>query len=368
MGRNAVLVEFWDFARINSLRTLPYLKAWHERYGDARPARDRRALARATRSGATARPWPARSSASASSTRCCSIPTSRSGGCTGTGLARPLPVRPPRRAALHPLRRGRLPRLRGGDPGVPAEHRRGLELPPPLEPMRPEDAPGVLLEPQTADIVLPAERDRLELVRDWNDGEDYIEAQDAGARRELRLHGRRGLGGAVGREREPGLYEARRPRRGRVAGPAPARRAVHACAAASAFLISFGSMKRTSSWTTSNSETSVGAARAEELDQPLDQLLGGARAGGDADHALALEPLLLHLASRCRSGSESAPWSRATSTSRFEFDELLRADHQHQVALARHLAHGHLAVGGGVTDVVGFGPGDVAGSARAGGG
>jgi len=34
MGRNAVLVEFWDFARVNSLRTLPYLKAWHDRYGD----------------------------------------------------------------------------------------------------------------------------------------------------------------------------------------------------------------------------------------------------------------------------------------------------------------------------------------------
>jgi hypothetical protein len=28
-----VLVEFWDFCRVNSLRTLPYLKAWHERYG-----------------------------------------------------------------------------------------------------------------------------------------------------------------------------------------------------------------------------------------------------------------------------------------------------------------------------------------------
>jgi hypothetical protein len=27
-----VLVEFWDFCRINSLRTMPYLKAWHERY------------------------------------------------------------------------------------------------------------------------------------------------------------------------------------------------------------------------------------------------------------------------------------------------------------------------------------------------
>jgi hypothetical protein len=30
-----VLLEFWDFCRPNSLRTLPYLKAWHSRYGDA---------------------------------------------------------------------------------------------------------------------------------------------------------------------------------------------------------------------------------------------------------------------------------------------------------------------------------------------
>jgi thiol-disulfide isomerase/thioredoxin len=30
-----VLVEFWDFCRVNSLRTMPYLKAWHERYADA---------------------------------------------------------------------------------------------------------------------------------------------------------------------------------------------------------------------------------------------------------------------------------------------------------------------------------------------
>ena len=27
-----VLVEFWDFCRVNSLRTLPYVKAWHDRY------------------------------------------------------------------------------------------------------------------------------------------------------------------------------------------------------------------------------------------------------------------------------------------------------------------------------------------------
>ena len=30
-----VLLEFWDFCRVNSLRTLPYLKAWHARYADA---------------------------------------------------------------------------------------------------------------------------------------------------------------------------------------------------------------------------------------------------------------------------------------------------------------------------------------------
>ena len=30
-----VLVEFWDFCRVNSLRTLPYLAAWHERYAES---------------------------------------------------------------------------------------------------------------------------------------------------------------------------------------------------------------------------------------------------------------------------------------------------------------------------------------------
>jgi thiol-disulfide isomerase/thioredoxin len=30
-----VLIEFWDFCRPNSVRTLPYMKAWHERYGAA---------------------------------------------------------------------------------------------------------------------------------------------------------------------------------------------------------------------------------------------------------------------------------------------------------------------------------------------
>jgi hypothetical protein len=29
-----MLVEFWDFCRPNSLRTLPYIKAWHARYAE----------------------------------------------------------------------------------------------------------------------------------------------------------------------------------------------------------------------------------------------------------------------------------------------------------------------------------------------
>jgi thiol-disulfide isomerase/thioredoxin len=33
--KRPLLVEFWDFCRPNSLRTLPYVKAWHERYLDA---------------------------------------------------------------------------------------------------------------------------------------------------------------------------------------------------------------------------------------------------------------------------------------------------------------------------------------------
>lgn len=51
-----LLVEFWDFCRPNSLRTLPYVRAWHERYAGHglrvigvhspgfEPARDERAV------------------------------------------------------------------------------------------------------------------------------------------------------------------------------------------------------------------------------------------------------------------------------------------------------------------------------------
>src|SRR4051795_6629119 len=206
LGRHAVLVEFWDFARVNSLRTLPYLLSWHERYADAglqivgvhSPGysfgRDTGTVARAVER-----------------------------------LEIPYPV------ALDPaLEIWRLYGNRGW-PGRYLFDRRGLlrymhygegdyreselaiqegllevdgerAFPEPLAPLRPEDAPGAVLEPQTADIALPAERGRLELVRDWTDGEDWIEASDAGAAAsfDFRAGGAFAvLSGSV----EPGLYE-----------------------------------------------------------------------------------------------------------------------------------------------------------------
>jgi hypothetical protein len=183
LGRHALLVEFWDFARINSLRTLPYMKSWHERYAD-------------------------------SGLRVIGIHSpgysfGRDNGLVARAVER-LGVE--HAVALDP--RFEVWRLYGnkGWPGRYLFDRSGwlrlvhygeggyletelaiqellLEIDPertfpePLEPLRPEDVPGAKMQPQTADVALPADRDRLELVRDWSDGEDYIEAADAGARR-----------------------------------------------------------------------------------------------------------------------------------------------------------------------------------------
>jgi AhpC/TSA family len=207
LGRHAALVEFWDFARVNSLRTQPYLSAWHERYADAglqvigvhSPGysfgRETAVVARAAER---------------------------------LGIDYPVLLDP----------RLEVWRLYGnrGWPGRYLFDRKGLlrfvhygegeyletelaiqdclreidpeaELPAPLEPLRPEDAPGVLLAPQTADIALPRDRERLELVRDWEDGEDYLEAADAGAAASFSWSGAEAYAVLSGGELEPGLYE-----------------------------------------------------------------------------------------------------------------------------------------------------------------
>ena len=140
-----VLVEFWDFCRINSLRTLPYVKAWHERYserglrvigvhtGGFEPSRDEQAVRDAVARLGIEYPvvidsnleiwdfygnrgWPAR-------------------------------YLWDQRGALFSLHYGE-----GAYQETEGEIQTLLGLDEPLlEPLRPEDAPGVLLPPQTED-------------------------------------------------------------------------------------------------------------------------------------------------------------------------------------------------------------------------
>ena len=344
MGRGAVLVEFWDFARVNSLRTMPYLKAWHERYSDAglrvigihSPGysfgRDRDTVARAVERLEVRYPVlldPA-------------LEVWRLYGNMGW----------PGRYLFD--RTGKLAFIHYGE-GEYLETELAIqehvgEAREPLAPVRPEDAPGVLLEPQTADIVLPADRDRLELVRDWSDGEDWIESADAGAaagfsftRRRRRTRCCRAPASSRGSTRRPG--RSRQSRRGcgcTGCSSRPRRQRPPDLAREHEAHVLLDDLEL---------RDVVGAARAEEVHQPLHQLLGRARAGADADHPLALQPLLAHLGlvvDQVRVGAVVAGHlDQAVRVGR-----VARPDHEHQVALARHLADGHLAVGGGVADVV----------------
>ena len=124
-----VLVEFWDFCRVNSLRTLPYLKGWHERYADdglrvigSTPAASRR---RATRSAVRDRGRAAWHRAS----RRASTSGSSCGTSTATRAGRRATCWTAQARCLDALRRGRLRRDRARDPGAarprarPAAHR-----------------------------------------------------------------------------------------------------------------------------------------------------------------------------------------------------------------------------------------------------
>ena len=208
LGEHAVLVEFWDFARVNSLRTLPYLKGWHVRYSDRglctigvhSPGysfgRDAGVVARAV--DALEIPWPVALDPD--------FEVWRLYGNKGW----------PGRYLFD--RRGMLRDLHYGEGEYEAAELTIQELlaeidaeapppPEPLHPLRAEDAPGAMLAPQTADVTLPADRGRVELVRDWVDGEDYIEAADAGAAASVEFQG--GAAWAVlSGPLEPGLYES----------------------------------------------------------------------------------------------------------------------------------------------------------------
>lgn len=185
-GSEAALIEFFDVARVNSHRTLPYLREWHRRYGD-RGLRvigvhspgysfgvDRDLVADAVeRMGIDYavvldpgfltwrhydnQGWPGR--------YLFDVDGRLHWVHYGEGAYRDCEL------AIQEA-------LRAIDPD--------LDPPEPMAPVRPEDAEGVLLTPQTADIALPAGRDRLELDGEWAEGEDYLEAAGAGARARVR--------------------------------------------------------------------------------------------------------------------------------------------------------------------------------------
>jgi hypothetical protein len=190
MGRHAVLVEFWDFARINSDLRVVLVQSPGYSFGTD-PAVARAAIER-----------------------------------LGIGLPVALDVHHavwraygnrgwPGRYLFD--RRGVLTYFHYGEgdydgteraiQAAVAEIDPDFEPPAPLEPLRPEDAPGALMEAQTADIVLPADRSRVELVRDWVDGPDYIEAADAGASALFRFDAGGAWAVLSGADLEPGLYE-----------------------------------------------------------------------------------------------------------------------------------------------------------------
>ncbi|MGI8749182.1 MAG: redoxin domain-containing protein [Thermoleophilaceae bacterium] len=208
LDRHGVMIEFFDTARINSHRTLPYLQGWQARYaghglrviGIHTPAysfgRDRDTVERAA--GAM-------------------------------GIDHPVLLDPDYRVwRLYGNRgwpgrylfdrRGLLRYIHYGE-GDYAEAERAIvevlaELddadldgpPEPLMALRPEDEEGALLEAQTADVSLPGQRERLELRGDWIDGEDYIEAASAGARATVRWSGG-GAWSVLSGSAEPGLRE-----------------------------------------------------------------------------------------------------------------------------------------------------------------
>jgi AhpC/TSA family len=140
-----VLVEFWDFCRVNSLRTLPYLKAWHERYADAGlriigvhtgafpPSRVDENVRRAVERLRI--PWPV------------AIDTQLEVWDVYGNEGWPARYLWDRDLVLHSLHYGE---------GAYAETEREIEAllgveRDPVAPLRPEDAPGALLSPQTPD-------------------------------------------------------------------------------------------------------------------------------------------------------------------------------------------------------------------------
>jgi hypothetical protein len=214
-----ILVEFFDSARVNSHRTLPYMRAWHQRYAEP-------GLLRVIGVHTPAYSFGRDPEIAVAAIERMDIPYAvvldpdfavwRDYGNRGW----------PARYLFD--RRGVLRYVHWGEGEyeeteqvlqeliAETDPEGELELPDVLEPLRAEDAPGAQMDPQTADIALPAEAGRLDLSGEWSEGPDYLEAQAAGAT--ARATFRAGEAYAVlSGTAEPGLH----PSDGTVVAEAP---------------------------------------------------------------------------------------------------------------------------------------------------
>jgi AhpC/TSA family len=213
-----ILVEFFDSARINSHRTLPYTRAWHERYGPLglrvigvhSPAysfgRDPDVATAAIQQLDV--PYPVVLDPE--------LAVWREYGNRGW----PARYLFDRRGILRFVHWGEgeydqseqviQELLRETDP------QDELELPQLMEPLRPEDAPGAQMDPQTADVTLPDDAERVTLAGRWAPGPDYVQAEDAGATATVSYRAGEAYAVLSGTT-EPGLY----PTDGTVVAEAP---------------------------------------------------------------------------------------------------------------------------------------------------
>lgn len=175
-----VLIEFWDFARINSLRTLPYMEEWNRRYAG---------------SGATVLGVHSSGFSFGNDEATVRAAIDR------LGITHPVMLDPefklwrtfenrgwPARYLFG--RGGRLKYFHYGEGDyneceltlqeILREIDADVDLPELMEPVRAEDAPGVEMRAQTADLQLPDGADRLKVKGTWGSAEDYIQSEKAG--------------------------------------------------------------------------------------------------------------------------------------------------------------------------------------------
>jgi thiol-disulfide isomerase/thioredoxin len=175
-----VLVEFWDFARVNSLRTLPYFEEWSRRYAG---------------SGATVLGVHSPGYSFGKDEATVREAVKR------LGIQHPIMLDPQFKLWQTYENRGWPARYLWGRNGYLKYFHYGegdydecelslqevlreidpeVDLPEIMSPLRPEDAPGVELAPQTADVAIPEGIDRLKVKGTWGRAEDYIQSEKAG--------------------------------------------------------------------------------------------------------------------------------------------------------------------------------------------